>query len=150
MEMLKGVVMLINNQSSSVNRPEYNAVLLECLRREEALASAEAPPEWRWWDYEPYLEELEHGPNYSPTSWFGRLPDHERQRYLRAIERLERAGLLTTWRRRGRKLSNIKLTAVGRDVALQLRDELPSEVLDIGAVPSHVTDAGESQGPADG
>ena len=39
-------------------------------------------------------------------------------RLRRAINDLERGGLLTTWKRYGRHLSNIKLTELGEEIAV--------------------------------
>ena len=32
---------------------EMRPVLIECLKREDALKTAAAPPEWKTWEYEP-------------------------------------------------------------------------------------------------
>jgi len=98
-------------------KTEHEAILVECYRRMQEHKRTPRPPEWRWWDREPYDEVTAHGPEYGCGEWFGDVPEHQRMRYRRAIADLERGGLLETWCRWGRRLSHIKLTATGREVA---------------------------------
>jgi hypothetical protein len=100
---------------------EMRAVLIECLKREEALKTAEPPPEWKWWDYEPYLDELEFGPAWAPAEWFGGnvgLTDAQRMRFVRAVHAAATAGLVTiTLGPDRRRIAHVQLTEAGRSQA---------------------------------
>ena len=88
-------------------------VLIECRLREmllEATAendlrTAAAQDDW--------LSQSIHGPRYNTREWFGVADPTSCRRYLRAVERLASAGLLTAYRRLGHRLSNVKLTEAG-------------------------------------
>jgi hypothetical protein len=102
-------------------KAEVERVLLVALQKQEALAREKRPPRWRPFSTEMYEEGRAHGPEYKCSTWFGEVPEHERLRLLRGVEALEREGLLVTWRRFGRRLSRVKLTAQGLKVARGLR-----------------------------
>jgi hypothetical protein len=55
-------------------------------------------------------------PRYAASNWFGSVAEYERMRFLRAIADLERGGLLETWKRCGRRLSNFKLSDAGTEL----------------------------------
>jgi len=78
------------------------------------------PREWEVWNIDAFDEQIEHGPRYGCGAWFDITADHERMRLRRAIVDLERGGLLVTWKRWGRRLSNIRLTGTGMAVAKEL------------------------------
>lgn len=99
---------------------EHRQILMECHRRMQALAAGPRPPAWQRWDCERHDEQLENGPHYGCGQWFGDVPEHERQRLRRAIDDLERGGLLTTWSAYGRRLTSIKLTAEGERIVAEL------------------------------
>lgn len=101
-------------------RPEDEAILLEAARRMADLDRQEPPPAWRIWDRQPFDEQRENGPEYRPFDWFGPHSEAERVRYLRAIRRLETAGLLVTHQRLGRRLSHVKLSPLGQEIAQRL------------------------------
>jgi hypothetical protein len=102
-------------------KPEVEAVLLACLAKQEANAKEKRPPAWRRIERGSFDETREHGPEYACGQWFGQVPEHQRLRYLRAVEEAERDGLLVTWCRHGRRLSHVKLTTGGLTVARELR-----------------------------
>ena len=104
-------------------KPEHREVLIECLRRMREHAATPRPADWLVWSTERYDEQTEHGPKYGCGEWFGVTADHERMRLRRAIDDLELGGLLVTWRRWGRRLSHIKLTPQGEEIAQQLIQE---------------------------
>jgi hypothetical protein len=110
---------LLSKQTTGM-KPEHAQILVECRQRMDELSSTNRPPDWQVWATDEYDEQIEHGPRYGAGEWFGPLLDHERMRLRRAIDDLQRGGLLVTWRRYGRRLSNIKLTPKGREVAKQL------------------------------
>lgn len=112
-------------------KTELEAILVECYRRMQEHTEMSRPPEWRWWDREPYDDITAHGPEYGCGAWFGDVPEHQRMRYRRAIADLERGGLLKTWCRWGRRLSHIKLTATGCDIAEGLAGSALNEVADM-------------------
>jgi hypothetical protein len=113
-------------------KTEHEAILIECYRRMQEHKETPRPPEWQWWNREPYDEVTTHGPEYGCGEWFGDVPEHQRMRYRRAIADLERGGLLITWCRWGRRLSHIKLTATGCEVVEGLA-ESALEVADMVA-----------------
>jgi hypothetical protein len=100
---------------------ELRAVLIECLKREDALKTAAAPPKWQTWEYEPYLDELEFGPAWAPADWFGGdvgLTDAQRMRFVRAVHAAATAGLVTiTLGPDGRRIAHVQLTDAGRSQA---------------------------------
>ena len=101
-------------------KPEHTELLAECYHRTRTLSAAPRPPSWQSWAIAEYDEQIEHGPRYGCGQWFGPRPEHQRMRLRRAINDLERGGLLTTWKRYGRRLSNIKLTELGEEIAVSL------------------------------
>jgi hypothetical protein len=93
---------------------EHKALLLETLRRMDALAAFDPPTYWLPWDRERHEEQVAIGPRYGFSDWFGDQPNHVRQRFLRAIYDLQAAGLLVaSCRYDGGKMSNVLLTAAG-------------------------------------
>lgn len=104
-------------------KPEHARLLLECSRRMCELASTPRPEDWQTWLVDEYDEQVEHGPRYGCGEWFGPHPEHQRMRYRRAIDELERGGLLITWRRWGRRLSNLRLTRKGKALVTMLLGE---------------------------
>src|SRR5690349_8847621 len=103
-----------------MGKPEHDRILVTCLERQREVEAEPAPPRWRAWAYEEWEFRQQCGPDYAAGAWFGDLRDHERQRLLRAIRALERAGLLTIHCRWGRRLSHIRLTPRGLKVAREL------------------------------
>ena len=101
-------------------KPEHKAILTECYRRMREHKQTPRPPKWRTWNRRPYDEVTAHGPEYGCGGWFGDVPEHQRMRYRRAIADLERGCLLVTWSRWGRRLSHIRLTPEGENVAREL------------------------------
>jgi hypothetical protein len=106
-------------------RDEHREVLVECLRREQELRETKAPPKWQTWAYDEHVEQLKYGPHFSSAAWFQTDLPHEQRRYLRAVRDLERAGLVETWSRWGRRLTGLKLTAEGRRLALEAAGVAP-------------------------
>ena len=100
---------------------EQRAVTLECLRRQRAIEQFEPPEnEWRWWVLDEIKTEREHGPRYACGDWFTYETQRQRMRYRRAIETLERGGILKCWKQHGRKLSHLQLTPAGMKHAERL------------------------------
>ncbi|MEO2044940.1 MAG: hypothetical protein ABGX16_00015 [Pirellulales bacterium] len=108
-------------------KPEYAQILVECYHRTRQLAQTEQPPAWMTWLVDEREEQIEHGPRYGCGEWFGPVHEFERMRLRRAIDDLERGGLIVTWRRRGRRLSNIELTKSGVKFAKQLAKEAKND-----------------------
>ena len=98
-------------------KTESRQILIECLKRQTAIAASPEPPAWRWWAVQDRDEELEFGPRYASGGWFGGVEEHIRVRLRRAIDSLEKGGLLTTNRKHERRLSHIKLTEAGEELA---------------------------------
>jgi hypothetical protein len=113
----------MNIEQGTAMKPEYRLILVECLRRMREHAATPRPAAWLLWSNDRYDEETEHGPRYGCGEWFGVTADHERMRLRRAIDDLERGGLLVTWRRWGRRLSHIRLTNQGEVIAQPLAAE---------------------------
>ena len=86
----------MEKQTSNM-KPEQVRLLLECARRMQELANTPRPEDWQVWLVYEYDEQIEHGPRYGCGEWFGPVPEHQRMRYRRAIDELERGGLLVTW-----------------------------------------------------
>jgi len=107
---------------------ECSQILIECLKRQNAIPASPEPPAWRWWDVRDRDEELEFGPRYASGGWFGGVEEHIRVRLRRAIDSLEKGGLLTTHRKHERRLSHIKLTPVGTALAKSLLLEHEIEI----------------------
>ena len=105
---------------------EHAALLVECLRRTLALEKGPPPAGfdgWFSWDRQKYLDQFDRGPAYSTEAWFGGLvTEAERMRSLRALRDLERAGLVRTWKRDGRRLTNVRLTDGGAELARRLAE----------------------------
>jgi hypothetical protein len=104
-------------------KTEHEEVLTATWHRMCLLSITERPDDWKTREVQFYDEMLEHGPSYVVGLWFQGVPNHERMRLRRAIDDLEENGLLTTWRRYGRKLTNIRLTPAGEQVAEKLQSE---------------------------
>ena len=105
---------------------EQRAVLAECLKRQRAIEQFEPPEnEWRWWVLDEIQTERENGPRYACGDWFAYETQRQRQRmrYRRAIETLERGGIVQTWKQHGRKLSHVQLTPAGRKLAERMETE---------------------------
>ena len=101
-------------------KAEHLQLLSECYHRTRVIRDAPRPASWQTWAITEYDEQIKHGPRYGCGQWFGPRPDHQQKRLRRAINDLERGGLLTTWKRYGRRLSNIKLTELGEEIAVSL------------------------------
>ena len=102
---------------------EHEKILIECFVRMRVLEKTPRPPDWKVWECDEYDELQVHGPAYAVGAWFPGVPNHERMRYRRAIDDLERAGLLFAFKRWGRRLSNVKLTEAGEKIARKLLKE---------------------------
>ena len=100
-------------------RLEHKEILTECENRMTQLTKQKQPPDWRCWEVEDYLTQREYGPKYGCGAWFGPMPERRRMRYRRAIDDLERDGLLKIWREFS-KLTSLKLTRKGRKMAKKL------------------------------
>jgi len=109
-------------------KPESRQILIECLRRQNAIADSPVPPGWKWWANEARSEQLEFGPRYASGDWFGDVEEHIRVRLRRAIDSLEKGGLLTTHRKHERRLSHIKLTPAGEELAKSLLLQSETEI----------------------
>jgi hypothetical protein len=101
-------------------KPEETALILRCWELICELVENE-PPEWATWDYEPWREQILHGPRYQISRWFGALRERDRVRYRRAIDSLEARGMVTTYRAWGTRLTHVGLTDEGIELAEQLR-----------------------------
>jgi hypothetical protein len=121
--------LFLTKQSQNMKRlnamnDEHQEILMRCHLRMQALKCAKRPPSWRALENRDLDEQLEHGPEYAAGNWFGEIHNHERQRLLRAVSDLENGGLLVTYRRWGRRLSHIRLTAEGEKIAKKLLSEV--------------------------
>lgn len=99
------------------------AILIECHRRTEELATTEPPPTWQSRAHERYRDEIECGPLYSCHEWFGKSTDAERMRAYRAVRVLEDLELVEATRFEGfrtRTAVHLKLTAEGERVVREL------------------------------
>jgi hypothetical protein len=95
--------------------PDSKQALCEAVRRMEVIEQSE-PPSYRWFDRPRWEEQIEYGPRYAVSTWFGSVDEAQRQRYRRSLNKLAELGLLqlTTY---GGRLSNVKPTEEGRRVA---------------------------------
>ena len=100
--------------------PEQRMILVECLRRQREHRKTPPPPKWQIWDRRGRDEQTRHGPRYGSGEWFGEMPEYQRMRFRRAVDALEAAGLIRTWRACGKRLTNIKLTAAGKTAAEEI------------------------------
>ena len=108
-------------KKNAVETEEAIAILTATLERMDQLAATNLSPSWEEWDVAEHEEELEHGPAYSSGEWFVDLQEYQSAcGYVGLSNAWEAAGLLTTWRRYDRRLSNIKLTAKGLKIAREL------------------------------
>jgi len=64
---------------------------------------------------------------YSAGSWFGAIPEHQRQRYRRAIALLARDGMLVAISQHGRRLSHLRLTDAGAARGFELLRDKTSD-----------------------
>ena len=91
---------------------QEKAVLIDCAWRMEAIRTVKRPRAWQTWAVRELEELKRYGPRYMPSLWFngGRaIPERVRVKFLRAVHRLEEAGLLET-AGVGVRLQNLKLT----------------------------------------
>lgn len=86
---------------------EANDILAECFRRQPDVKPSPVA--------------------YSAGSWFGAIPEHQRQRYRRAIDLLARDGMLAAIREHGRRLSHLQLTDAGAVRGYELLREQTSD-----------------------
>lgn len=89
------------------------AILRQIAKREAAL-EARPHPGWAREDYRERFEfetQLKHGPRWSAAEWFDVQTEAERQRVVRALRRLEDAGLVQC---HGARVTHVKLTDAGR------------------------------------
>jgi len=91
-------------------------ILKRCYELQKTIAKSE-PEKWEAFWHQEWLDKMKHGPPYKIGDWFGPLPERDRVRYRRCVQALERQGLLTTWRRWGDRITNVKLTTAGKDFA---------------------------------
>jgi hypothetical protein len=105
-------------------KSEAKAVLLACLELTREIAARPDPDPWKEWEVADLADERKYGPRYWPAWWFGGgkpLREAERVRYLRALQSLERDGLVKiTNHAGGTKLGWVKLTDAGRAEAEKL------------------------------
>ena len=106
-----------------ISDPYQQRILLRCLEFQREIDTAEEPPSEEWWNRKELARLREHGPQYQLQQWFGTPPESVRQRLRRAISRLESSGLLTVHRPFGKRLSNIKLTDAGLEIASSLPED---------------------------
>ena len=100
-------------------------VLLAALERTRAFEAETPPPEWRRWDRDRYDEQAEMGPEYAAGAWYGDVTNADRQQLLRAVEGLERDGLVVRGSRyEGGKFTHLRLTDAGRAEAERLTAEV--------------------------
>lgn len=100
--------------------PASVMVLVECRLREMIIEETPAEDLQTEAAQDDWLEQSIHGPHYNTRRWFGATSPTIGRRYLRAIGRLEVGGWLTTFRRSGRRLTNIKLTNAGTEFTEKL------------------------------
>ena len=105
-------------------RLEHQAILIECLKRQEAHRASQRPPAWQAWSCDEWDAVTDEGPRYSGPEWFPGSPEFQRQRYRRAVHELARDGYLECFGTGGR-LYSIKLTAEGETAACQLLEAAP-------------------------
>lgn len=100
---------------------EGSFVLVQAYRLQQSFLAAPEPEPSAWWLVMERAEQRAHGFPYKATSWFGsELPEHIRMRCRRAIDRLEANGLIVTWRKHGKRLTHLQLTAAGTQLAVEL------------------------------
>jgi hypothetical protein len=103
--------------------PVMRAVLVETLRRQEALKAQTPPPAWKTWEWEPYDDAQAFGPAWAPGKWFGGpLTDAERMGFVRAVHALARLGLVEVTRDEpgGHRIAHVMLTPPGVEAARKL------------------------------
>jgi hypothetical protein len=105
---------------------EHVRLLVRCLELTLELAANE-PPEWATWDYRPWREQRDFGPRYRIAGWFGPQRERDRVKFRRALDDLEDAGLVVLNRVEGIRLTNVALTAAGRQRAEQLTAEAAAD-----------------------
>ncbi len=91
-------------------------ILTRCHELQVANSKSE-PQEWQTWLLRDWQEVEDHGPTYKASKWFGSMPERDRVGMRRCIQKLEKAGLLTIWRRWGTQMTNVKLTEAGEEIA---------------------------------
>jgi hypothetical protein len=100
--------------------PLERMLVVETGLWQRAAEKAPAPPEltFAWLDWKC---EQEHGPTWSMVDWLGYRPAAaEARRVLRALVRLEDAGLLIRFCRWGSRTTHVQLTPAGLDEAIRL------------------------------
>ena len=104
--------------------PEKTAILTRCFELTKALETSEPHP-WEVWEHREWELESENGPRYLIGRWFGPLDERRRMRYRRAVDSLERDGLVKTHREWGVRLTHLALTEAGEAIARELLEEKP-------------------------
>jgi hypothetical protein len=110
--------------------PQMRAVLLETMRRTDALKVAIPPKKYLRWEYARWEDATTYGPEWHPGEWFAGpegLTGAERMRYLRAARDLEDAGLVEISRVEGTRQANVKLTPEGELLARRLAGQQAPE-----------------------
>ncbi len=94
---------------------ESKRALCEAVARMESILQSE-PPAYRWYERRRWEEQVEYGPRYAVSAWFGNVDEAQRQRYRRSLDKLAALGLvqLATY---GGRLSNVKPTEEGQRVS---------------------------------
>ncbi len=101
---------------------EETRLLTRCLALQAEIEATE-PPEWQRWVYDRWRTEFVNGPAYAISRWFGPTRERDRMRYRRALDVLESQGLVELYRENGLRLSHVRLTDEGEEVARRLTTE---------------------------
>jgi hypothetical protein len=106
--ILDGIAALegIARDSKTDKNERKSRLLLAIHDRHRALADDDAGGD-KW------EEEIEHGPRFEPSRWFGCANDRERMQWTRTLAELEKDGLVTRTRFPGERIVHVALTAAG-------------------------------------
>lgn len=104
---------------------EQKTVLLRCVELTDALPTSEPKP-WEFGRLE-WEEQMDLGPRYLASRWFGPINERMRMRYRRAVDVLESQGLVETHRAWGTRLTHLRATDKGRAVVDRIRIEAASD-----------------------
>lgn len=97
------------------------AIIRRCYAKQQEIACSRQEA-WRSYQLREWQQQMDHGPTYQVSEWFGAMPERDRVHYRRSIRALESRGLLTVWCRWGQRMTNIKLTDAGELEAKRLTD----------------------------
>ncbi|MDX1945242.1 MAG: hypothetical protein SFU86_07535 [Pirellulaceae bacterium] len=123
-----------------------SSLLTTCLTRTDQLR-ANPFTGWQDWLKREHAHQIAYGPRYAPAEWFGPLVNAERQRFLRAAYALQSRGLVTLTKSDGGKLTNVKLTPTGEDLARRLAADGRTDCMSGATVPRSPASPSGTEGP---